>query len=125
MGYAPIGSGPRVAAVVRVRGGRSVVRVQDHGAGVPVRPKADGTHNVRVHEVGVDGAVKIPYKKLCSGGQAPSPALRVHPRYWGKQRSPPQAADAEDGAEYAFKYTMPEYQAAPKRTERTTAEYTR
>lgn len=85
IGYAPIGYGPRVAAIVRVRVGRGVVRVQVHVAVVPVRTKADSTNNVRVDEVGVDGAVKIPYMVLLLGGKPPLLLRRFTPVIGGSK----------------------------------------
>lgn len=85
IGYAPIGYGPRVAAIVRVRVRRSVIRVQVHIAVVPVRTEADSTNDVRVDEVGVDGAVKIPYMVLLLGGKPPLLLRRFTPVIGGSK----------------------------------------
>ena len=88
---------PKVAAVIRVRVRRRVIRVQVHVAIVPIRTEANRAHNVGIDKVG--GASRIPYIRHQSyKGVATPSALRAFTPYWAKQRSPPEFADAAEGA---------------------------
>lgn len=52
---------PKGAAIIRVRIRRRVIRIQVHVAIVPIPAEADGTDRVRINEVGVNCALRIPF----------------------------------------------------------------
>ena len=56
IGIAHFGWIPNVSAIIRIRIRRSVIPIEVHVAIVPIPTKANRTNNVRINEVGVNGA---------------------------------------------------------------------